>query len=47
VVGLVLLATGDTISISDLLAELTSFRSAPVAHAGVMNLVAEARVGLR
>ena len=36
--GLVLMATGDTISISDLPAELTSSRSAPVAHAGVMDL---------
>jgi len=31
--GLVLMATGDTISISDLPAELTSSRSAPIAHA--------------
>ena len=32
------MATGDTISISDLPAELTSSRSAPVAHAGVTDL---------
>ena len=36
--GLVLMATGDTISISDLPAELTSSRWAPVAPAGVMDL---------
>jgi transcriptional regulator with PAS, ATPase and Fis domain len=36
--GLVLMATGDTISISDLPAELTSSRSAPVAPVSVMDL---------
>ena len=36
--GLVLMATGDTVSISDLPAELTSSRPAPVASAGVMDL---------
>jgi sigma-54 dependent transcriptional regulator, acetoin dehydrogenase operon transcriptional activator AcoR len=36
--GLVLMATGDTISTSDLPAEITSSRSAPVAPAGVQDL---------